>query len=134
MKRNYALYKLIIVIITGKEVLLMPGLHIQIHTGKRILQVYDGQKLLQSYPIAVGKKTTPTPHGRYTIANKHVNPGGVFGSHWLGLSISHYGIHGTNNPSSIGQYISKGCIRLQNHDVAKLYSLVSVGTPVTIQP
>lgn len=112
----------------------MPGLHIQIHTNRRVLQLYDGQKLLQSYPIAVGKKATPTPHGRFTIANKHMNPGGVFGSHWLGLSINHYGIHGTNNPSSIGQSISKGCIRLQNHDVAKLYSMISVGTPVIIQP
>jgi lipoprotein-anchoring transpeptidase ErfK/SrfK len=112
----------------------MPALHIQIHTQKRLLQLYDGQRLLHSFPIAVGKKATPTPHGQFSIANKHVNPGGVFGSHWLGLSISNYGIHGTNNPSSIGQFISKGCIRLQNHDIAKLYSLAPVGTPVIIQP
>ncbi|MHB8125033.1 MAG: L,D-transpeptidase [Desulfitobacteriaceae bacterium] len=112
----------------------LPGLYIVVHTNMRSLQLYDRQKLLQSYSIAVGKKDTPTPHGRFTIANKHLNPGGVFGSHWLGLSISNYGIHGTNNPSSIGQFVSKGCIRLQNHDIAKLFPMITIGTPVIIQP
>lgn len=97
------------------------------------MQLYEGQRLLQSYTIAIGKNDTPTPHGRFTIANKHLNPGGVFGSRWLGLSISNYGIHGTNNPSSIGQSVSKGCIRLQNRDIEKLYPEITIGTLVIIQ-
>jgi lipoprotein-anchoring transpeptidase ErfK/SrfK len=43
-----------------------------------------------------------------------------------------YGIHGTNNPASIGQAVSHGCIRLRNEDVTQLYHLVTVGTPVFI--
>lgn len=112
----------------------LPALYILIHTSRRSLQLYEGQQLLQSYSIAIGKTATPTPYGRFSIANKHLNPGGVFGSHWLGLSISNYGIHGTNNPSSIGQSVSKGCIRLQNHDIEKLFPMINVGTPVIIQP
>jgi lipoprotein-anchoring transpeptidase ErfK/SrfK len=51
---------------------------------------------------------------------------------WLGLSIPHVGIHGTNNPSSIGGFVSKGCIRMQNRDVLELAGLVPIGTPVSI--
>jgi hypothetical protein len=43
-----------------------------------------------------------------------------------------YGIHGTNNPASIGQAVSHGCIRLRNEDVTQLYHMVTVGTPVFI--
>ena len=52
----------------------------------------------------------------------------------MGLSIPHgnYGIHGTNNPSSIGGYVSNGCIRMYNHDVEELFPRVSIGTPVEI--
>lgn len=41
-------------------------------------------------------------------------------------------MHGTNNPASIGQAVSHGCIRLRNEDIAQLYHVVSVGTPVFI--
>jgi len=50
----------------------------------------------------------------------------------MGLSQPHYGIHGTNNPASIGTAASNGCIRMYNEDVNELFNLVSVGTPVTI--
>jgi hypothetical protein len=43
-----------------------------------------------------------------------------------------YGIHGTNNPASIGHAVSHGCIRLRNEDVTALYHMVTVGTPVFI--
>lgn len=111
----------------------MPNRAIVIHTARRRLELYENNRLIRSYPIAVGKGTTPTPKGRYFIATKTVNPGGVFGSRWMGLSIPHYGIHGTNNPASIGQAISKGCIRMHNHDVENLFQRVNIGTPVIIQ-
>lgn len=110
----------------------MPNCQIVIYTVKRLLVLYEETQRICSYPIAVGKKSTPTPPGRYIIATKTMYPGGVFGSRWLGLSIPHYGIHGTNNPSSIGQAVSKGCIRMYNQDVEKLYQIVEIGTPVTI--
>jgi len=111
----------------------MPNRLIVIYTASRLLEFYEGTQRICSYPIAVGKISTPTPPGHYIIATKTMYPGGVFGSRWLGLSIPHYGIHGTNNPSSIGQAVSKGCIRMHNHDVEYLYQIVEIGTPVTIQ-
>ena len=111
----------------------MPLRRVVIFPARRVLELYEGTQRIRSYPIAVGKPSTPTPPGYYTIATKTMYPGGVFGSRWLGLSIPHYGIHGTNNPLSIGQAVSKGCIRMHNHDVEDLYQIVEIGTPVTIQ-
>ncbi|WP_028402378.1 L,D-transpeptidase [Ectobacillus panaciterrae] len=105
---------------------------IDISTNKHQLLLYDGDRLIKVYPIAVGKMLTPTPSGIYTIINKQRNPGGPFGVLWMGLSKPHYGIHGTNNPSSIGKNVSHGCIRMYNHDVIKLSSMVPIGTRVHI--
>ena len=87
---------------------------------------------MKIYPIAVGKMVTATPMGTYRIINKQSNPGGPFGIFWMGLSKRHYGIHGTNNPSSIGKSVSHGCIRMFNNDVLELSSMVPVGTTVHI--
>ncbi|KQB76707.1 hypothetical protein AK964_21985, partial [Clostridium butyricum] len=84
--------------------------------------------------FAVGKPSTPTPKGTFKIINRAVNPGGPFGARWLGLNIPYgdYGIHGTNNPSSIGKSVSNGCIRMFNNQVIELSNLVPIGTTVTI--
>ena len=111
----------------------MPNHSIIVHIAQRQLELYEGNRLIQYYPIAVGRGATPTPHGRYTIVTKSVYPGGIFGSRWMGLSIPHYGIHGTNNPASIGQAVSKGCIRMHNRDVDTLFQRVVIGTSVIIQ-
>ena len=55
----------------------------------------------------------------------------VLGTHRLYLGDG-YALHGTNNPASIGQSVSHGCIRLRNEDIAQLYEMVPVGTPVFI--
>lgn len=112
----------------------MPEHHIVIRKSQRLLELYQGSHLLGRYPIAIGKAGFPTPEGHFRIAEKRVNPGGVFGSRWLGLSVPHYGIHGTSSPASIGQAVSKGCIRMHNRDVERLFEKVSPGTPVTIYP
>jgi len=91
-----------------------------------------GRKTCQVIPCGNRKTYNPTPRGTFTIINKQVNPGGPFGTRWMGLSQPHYGIHGTNNPASIGTAASNGCIRMYNEDVNELFNLVSVGTPVTI--
>ncbi|MFZ3131225.1 MAG: L,D-transpeptidase [Desulfosporosinus sp.] len=111
----------------------MPNRSIVIHTARRRLELYEGNRLIRHYPIAVGKSAAPTPNGHYSIATKTVSPGGVFGSRWMGLTIPGYGIHGTNNPASIGQAVSKGCIRMHNHDAESLFQRVKIGTPVNIQ-
>ena len=107
---------------------------IDVSTFKHQLKLFDGNKLIKTYPIAVGKMLTPTPTGTYKIINKQRNPGGPFGVLWMGLSKPHYGIHGTNNPASIGKFVSHGCIRMYNQDVLDLSAKVSVGTPVVIHP
>lgn len=105
---------------------------ITINTGARRLTLFKDGKAIRSYPVAVGKPSTPTPKGTFRIINKQINPGGPFGARWMGLSARGYGIHGTNNPSSIGKAISNGCIRMYNKDVIELFKLVSVGTTVKI--
>jgi L,D-transpeptidase catalytic domain len=50
------------------------------------------------------------------------------------LGNSQYRIHGTNDPSTIGKFVSSGCIRLTNEDVADLFSRVNIGTKVVVLP
>jgi lipoprotein-anchoring transpeptidase ErfK/SrfK len=111
-----------------------PTYSITVNTGTHTLTLYRNGKYFKSYPVAVGKASTPTPKGTFSIKNKAINPGGPYGVRWLGLTAPNgsYGIHGTNNPSSIGKNISNGCIRMYNQDVVELSDLISIGTKVTI--
>ncbi len=61
-------------------------------------------------------------------------PGNPLGARALYLSGTVYRIHGTNKPSSIGQHVSSGCIRLLNEDVIDLYSRTKIGTKVVVLP
>jgi len=85
------------------------------------------------YPIAIGRMVTQTPVGEFVIVNREPNPGGPYGAMWLSLSKVGYGIHGTNNPASIGKAVSKGCIRMYNKDVLELAKIVPNGTRVIIR-
>ena len=105
---------------------------IVVRTKERQLDLYRKGAVIRTYPVAVGKAWTPTPKGNFIIINKQVNPGGAFGSRWMGISSPHIGIHGTNDPSSIGKAASKGCIRMHNKDVEELFEQVGIGTPVKI--
>lgn len=107
---------------------------ISINTAARTLTLYKDGKWFKSYPVAIGKPSTPTPKGTFKVKNKAFNPGGAFGARWLGLTApgGGYGIHGTNNPSSIGKAVSNGCVRMYNNDVIELYNLVPVGATVQI--
>jgi LysM repeat protein len=110
------------------------GSHVTVNTYHRQLTFHESERPVKTYPVGVGKSSTPTPIGSYKVINKILNPGGALGSRWLGLSIPDgvYGIHGTNNPASIGGYVSNGCIRMHNRDVEELFPLVNVGAPVVI--
>jgi lipoprotein-anchoring transpeptidase ErfK/SrfK len=61
-------------------------------------------------------------------------PGNPLGARALYLGNTLYRIHGTNQPSTIGQFVSSGCIRLTNEDIADLYGRVTVGTHVVVLP
>jgi lipoprotein-anchoring transpeptidase ErfK/SrfK len=108
-------------------------LRIEIDTNTRKLKLFDSETMVKEYPIAVGKPSTPTPMGDWTIIKKALW-GAQFGGHFMQLSVpwGTYGIHGTNKPWSIGQAVSHGCIRMYSRDAAELYNKVALGTPVHI--
>ena len=106
------------------------GITVSIRT--KTLTLYRNGRLFKAYPVATGKLNTPTPLGTFAIKNKQVNPGGPYGTRWMGLTAPHYGIHGTNVPSSIGTAASNGCVRMHNNDVEDLFNYVGVGVPVRI--
>lgn len=107
---------------------------ITINTRAHTLTLFRDNNVYRTYKVAVGKPSTPTPKGTFKIINRAVNPGGPFGARWLGLNAPNgdYGIHGTNDPSSIGKDISNGCIRMFNDQVIELSNLVPIGTVVKI--
>jgi lipoprotein-anchoring transpeptidase ErfK/SrfK len=112
------------------------------------LRVYDRDKLVRTYPIAVGTSDTPTPGGVYFIRVllQPPNPNGDYGPYAYGLSgysnvLTSFnggsgviGMHGTNEPQLIGHDVSHGCIRLSNADVTDLVNSfhLKLGTPVRI--
>lgn len=108
--------------------------HIVIDPIKNRLTLYIDGTAYKTYPIALGKRETPTPVGDLKVINKYKNWGSGFGTRWIGLNVpwGTYGIHGTNRPHSIGTDASHGCIRMLNRHVEELYELVDVGTRVTI--
>lgn len=112
----------------------MPAYRIIVDLSDRQLYLLDGDTVVRGFPVGIGRMVTETPTGEFTIINKQPNPGGPFGAFWMGLSKPHYGIHGTNDPSSIGHMVSLGCIRMYNEDVVALSKLVPVRTRVTIRP
>jgi len=98
-----------------------------------MLYLLDNNIVIRGFPVGIGKMLTQSPVGDFTIINKQPNPGGPFGAFWMGLSKPHYGIHGTNDPSSIGHEVSHGCVRMYNEDVLALAAIVPIGTRVTIR-
>jgi lipoprotein-anchoring transpeptidase ErfK/SrfK len=109
------------------------------------LYFFEGGKITHIWPCAVGKPETPTPAGRYKVTvamekptwywrGKAIPPGpeNGLGDWFIGINKKGYGIHGTNEPPSIGTAASHGCVRMYNEDAAELVKLVSPGTPVVI--
>ena len=122
-----------------------------INKNNNTLYYLRGSNILNRYPVATGKNPGNTPEGQFTIVTKVINPawGGAgrytpvkggephnpLGKRWMGLSVGGggmYGIHGNADSSSIGKYISLGCIRMVNKDVEFLYNEVELRTPVWI--
>jgi len=112
----------------------------------RKLALIENGKVIRIYRVAVGKSSTPSPTGSFRIVNRVSNPtyyhkgnviaagkGNPVGTRWMGLSAKGYGIHGTNQPSSIGKAASTGCIRMGQSDLEELFERVSVGDAVEIR-
>ncbi len=125
--------------------LLVVRTRIEVSLSKHRLVVYRNGKVAFRAPVAVGTPDTPTPAGQFFVDERFVlaNSSGPFGVAALGISAHStvlknwvqggpIGIHGTNEPTLIGDAASHGCIRLFNSDMAKLFKLAPAGTPVDI--
>jgi lipoprotein-anchoring transpeptidase ErfK/SrfK len=127
-----------------------------IDTGNTALYYVLGQNRAIRYGVGVGREGF-TWSGTQTITRKAEwpdwhppaqmiarqpylprfmagGPGNPLGARAMYLGSSEYRIHGTNDPSTIGKFVSSGCIRLTNEDVADLFSRVEVGTKVVVLP
>jgi lipoprotein-anchoring transpeptidase ErfK/SrfK len=128
---------------------------IVVETSERKLHLVLGNGEVITYPVGVGKSGR-TWAGTGAIAGKYLRPawsppkalhrvkpwlpdyipGGSpknpMGAAAMPLTIDQYAIHGTNDPSSIGGFVSFGCIRMHNQDVLDLYKRVHVGTKVVV--
>ncbi len=111
---------------------------------RKLALIEDGQ-IVRIFNVAVGRDISPTPTGTFTIVNRVTHPayyhdGKVIppgknnpvGDRWIGLSKKHYAIHGTDEPRSIGQAASHGCVRMGARDIAALFALVRAGDTVEI--
>jgi len=111
----------------------------------RKLALVENGQVKKVYTVAVGKPSTPSPVGTFTIQRRVKNPvyqhdgkvvepgpGNPVGTRWMGLSVKGYGIHGTNEPKSIGKAASHGCIRMARKDLEEMYGMVSVGDTVEL--
>lgn len=107
---------------------------ITVNVEKKILTLYRDGQVVKTYPVATGKPETPTPLGNFRVIDKLVEPGGPYGPRWMGFSEKRFGIHGTNNPASIGKAASNGCVRMHTKDIIELFNMVPVGTAIRIVP
>lgn len=101
----------------------------------RLLLLRNG-RVAKRFRIAVGSGLTPTPAGRYFITDLIRSTDPFYGPYAFGLSAQtdeQLGIHGTDQPWSIGQNVSRGCIRVHNGVIKRLVRIVPIGTPVVIK-
>jgi lipoprotein-anchoring transpeptidase ErfK/SrfK len=126
---------------------------IVIKRGSNKLTLYNGMKTVRVFTVATGQNIYPTPLGRFQIIVKWKNPwwypptndswakglrpvppgpNNPLGTRWMGLSSPGVGIHGTDEPASIGYSLSHGCIRMLVPQAEWLFDHVDVGTPVFI--
>jgi len=126
---------------------------IVIKRGSNLLTLYRGDRYVRRFHVATGQAIYPTPLGRFQIVVKWKDPtwypptqdawakglkpvppgpNNPLGTRWMGLSAPGVGIHGTDEPASIGYSESHGCIRMLVPDAEWLFDHVTVGTTVFI--
>jgi LysM repeat protein len=134
--------------------LIVPGRKIKIWTApftilvdksQNILLLKSDEEVFKTYIVSTGKNNS-SPVGTFKIVNKLPNPTwfragavvpaqspeNVLGTRWMGFDLAGFGIHGTTEPKELGKQVTAGCVRLSNSDVEELYSIIPVGTEVTI--
>jgi lipoprotein-anchoring transpeptidase ErfK/SrfK len=107
------------------------------------MTIKQGDTVLASYPIAIGRPSHPTPTGEFHVIDMDDNPTGApnISGRWLGFlrtttkgGRDWFGIHGTQKSQSIGRPTSHGCIRLRVPDAIEAFSLLAIGDPIHIGP
>ena len=119
--------------------------NIYVDKSQNILILKDNAEVVKVYHVSTGKNNS-TPVGKYKIVSKLVDPvwfakgvvvppespANVLGSRWMRFDLPGYGIHGTIDPQQIGQQVTAGCVRMRNEEVEEIYSIIPLGTEVTI--
>lgn len=117
---------------------------ILVNLSKFRLELYDGGKLMKTFPVAVGASNTQTPQGMFYVYAIQQNPGPPYNPVIFALSVLSpfvtnwplggiVGIHGWSDPSVLGKDISNGCIRMKSSDAqALLQTNLPLGTPVQV--
>ena len=124
-----------------------------INIPSRTLWVYEGNRIVNYFPVGVGKPGFMTPLGKFSIISKVMYPGwenpykpkgkvrlapgedNPLGTRWMGFyqkGAGEYGMHGTDTPSSVGKFSSHGCVRMKIADAESLFEIVDMGTPVEV--
>ncbi len=131
----------------GNLVLRHVPTRVVVDVSQRTLTLYRSGRVLLRTTVAVGSPATPTPTGRYYVNQRLIpsDAAGPYGPAALGVSAysnvltgwaqgGPIGIHGTNEPWSIGRAVSNGCVRVANQTLVRVFRLAVAGTPVIIQP
>lgn len=119
---------------------------VQVLQSAHRVKVYKGKRVLIDTPAGIGKADTPTPGGRYYLTEllQAPNPKGAYGPYAYGLNgysttLTQFqgqdpiiGIHGTNDPKTLGTSVSHGCVRISNTMITKMAKMLPLGTPVQI--
>ncbi len=119
--------------------------NILVDKSQNILMLKNNEEIIKTYTVSTGKNNC-TPVGTFKIVNKLANPTwfkagavvppesaqNVLGTRWMGFDLAGYGIHGTIEPKELGKQVTQGCVRMNNADVEELYTIIPVGTEVTI--
>jgi hypothetical protein len=127
---------------------------IVIHRNSHRLYLYRGVRLVRALTVSTGRRSSPTPLGRFRIVTKArrpwwyppasawanraqpmpPGPGNPLGTRWMGISAPEVGIHGTPDAASVGYSRSHGCVRMYRREAEWLFRRVRIGTPVIIVP
>jgi lipoprotein-anchoring transpeptidase ErfK/SrfK len=131
---------------------------LKVDVKSNMLGVFDGDKIVAAYPVTIGSAQTRTPVGDWKVrgiaklptfrydrqmlkrgkrsGNFYIlrpGPNNPVGVVWIALNKRGIGIHGTDDPNTIGQAVSHGCIRLTNWDIVRVATKVKAGVPVTVR-
>ena len=122
------------------------NLRIIVSIPDRKLALVENARVLRVYRVAVGGRVSPSPTGEFKVVSRLSNPtyyhpgvvippgrNNPLGTRWIGLDRRGYGIHGTNEPWSIGKAASHGCIRMAKVDLEQLFDEVRVGDVIEIR-